>query len=133
MAKKAQSFQDLAALTGRALPAADVDEQSAGNLVYSTDGGRVKKSEKADPNACLGDGQVRVLRDRKGRGGKTVTRITGLPLTASELKKLCKQLKGMLGGGGAVKEADLELQGDHRDRLVVWLQEQGFKAKASGG
>ncbi len=133
MAKKANSLQALAALTGRAASEPSTTDSAGDNLVYSTDGGRVKLNKSVDPNAVLGDGQVRVLRDRKGRGGKTVTRITGLPLTAAELKKLCKQLKGMLGGGGAVKGGELELQGDHRDRLVAWLNTQGYQAKASGG
>ncbi len=132
MAKKLNSLQALAALTGRALPEAEA-EQATENLVYSTDGGRVTQKSAADADAVLGDGQVRVLRDRKGRGGKTVTRVTGLALTAAELKALCKELKTLLGGGGAVKGGDLELQGDHRDRLLAWLNERGYRAKASGG
>mmetsp|Transcript_22585 Transcript_22585/g.58886 ORF Transcript_22585/g.58886 Transcript_22585/m.58886 type:complete len:183 (-) Transcript_22585:86-634(-) len=75
---------------------------------------------------------VRVQATRSGRGGKTVTVISGLP--AGEMSSLAKSLKAKCGSGGKVRGADLELQGDHTAKLVQLLQELGFKnTKKSGG
>ena len=72
-------------------------------------------------------------RKKKGRGGKVVTVISGLPLAGNDLKALAKQLKKRCGGGGAVKDGNIELQGDHVDILVEHLQKAGFAAKRAGG
>ncbi|WP_257265578.1 translation initiation factor [Endozoicomonas sp. ONNA2] len=100
-------------------------------LVYSTDSGRIK--EETSPPDVVGDGNVRVRPEKKGRGGKLVTVISGLPLTGNELKAFARQLKKRCGGGGAVKEGNIELQGDHVDTMVDHLQKAGFDAKRSGG
>ena len=101
-------------------------------LVYSTDGGRVKEDKKK-AEAPVGDGRVRVRRDRKGRGGKTVTIIEGLPLAGNDLKAFLKVLKKRCGGGGAVKDGAIELQGDHCEAMLSELKKQGYDAKQSGG
>ncbi|WP_330924795.1 stress response translation initiation inhibitor YciH [Candidatus Sororendozoicomonas aggregata] len=108
--------------------------KSDGNsrLVYSTDQGRIKE-KKSDNNAVLGDGAVRVCPEKKGRGGKIVTVISGLPMNGNDLKALAKQLKKRCGGGGAVKGDTIELQGDHVDTLIDMLKKQGYDAKRSGG
>ena len=80
-----------------------------------------------------GDGIVRVGRTSKGRGGKTVTQITGLQLTPSELRDLAKDLKRRCGAGGAVKEGVIEIQGDKRDILYEELISRNFKVKRTGG
>lgn len=80
-----------------------------------------------------GDGIVRVGRTSKGRGGKTVTQITGLQLTPSELRDLAKELKRRCGTGGAVKEGVIEIQGDKRDVLYEELISRDFKVKRTGG
>ena len=80
-----------------------------------------------------GDGVVRVSRETKGRKGKGVTLITGLPLDLKGLQKLAKQLKRRCGAGGTVKEGVIEIQGEHRDLLVAELKKQGFVVKRSGG
>jgi translation initiation factor 1 len=81
----------------------------------------------------LGDGTVRVARETKGRKGKGVTVVTGLPLDPAALKRLAKQLKRLCGAGGTVKDGVIEIQGDHRDALVEELRHQGYEAKRAGG
>lgn len=76
---------------------------------------------------------VRVGRETKGRRGKGVTVIAGLPLNAVEIKKLARQLKQKCGSGGTVKDGVIEIQGDHRDMLVDLLTTMGWAAKRSGG
>jgi translation initiation factor 1 len=77
--------------------------------------------------------KVRVGREVAGRGGKGVTVITGLPLSAADLDALATKLKKTCGAGGAVNGTVIEIQGDHRDRLVAELQKLGHDAKRSGG
>ena len=104
-------------------------------LVYSTDSGRVKTSDSAvvisDQKSKSGDGFVRIQRETKGRGGKAVSVVSGLP--TDQLKPLCKMLKSKCATGGAVKENLVEIQGDHRQRIQDLLQKQGFQVKLSGG
>lgn len=112
-----------------------------GALVYSTDGGRhcPECKQPVDDCSCgqeeplLGDGNVRVRRESKGRGGKTVTLISGLPLTAKELGETARQLRRACGVGGAIKEDVIEIQGNQRDKVMQWLIERGYQAKKSGG
>jgi translation initiation factor 1 len=77
--------------------------------------------------------KVRVGRETSGRSGKGVSVITGLPLAGEELEALATRLKKLCGAGGAVKDGTIEVQGDHRDRLVVELVKLGYDAKRSGG
>lgn len=77
--------------------------------------------------------RVRVGREVAGRGGKGVSVITGLPLTDAQLQALATQLKKSCGAGGAAKDGRIEIQGDHRDRLVAELTKLGYDAKRSGG
>jgi translation initiation factor 1 len=74
-----------------------------------------------------------VGREVAGRKGKGVSVITGLPLNEAELEALATRLKSACGAGGAVKDGKIEIQGDHRDRLVAELQKLGYDAKRSGG
>ncbi|HEX4268606.1 MAG TPA: stress response translation initiation inhibitor YciH [Steroidobacteraceae bacterium] len=77
--------------------------------------------------------RVRVGRQVAGRGGKGVSVISGLPLATVELEALARQLKRFCGAGGAVRDGVIEIQGEHRDRLVVELCRLGYDAKRSGG
>ncbi|MRI33031.1 stress response translation initiation inhibitor YciH [Endozoicomonas sp. OPT23] len=104
---------------------------SNSKLVYSTDVGRVKEEKVTDD--VVGDGNVRVRPEKKGRGGKVVTVISGLPLAGNDLKAYAKKLKKRCGGGGAVKDGCVELQGDHVDTMVDVLKKEGYDAKRSGG
>lgn len=111
-------------------------------LVYSTESGRTCpdcdqplkqcqcKQSSAPP---AGDGIVRVSRETKGRKGKGVTLITGVPMAEKELKALAKQLKARCGTGGTVKDFVIEIQGDQRDVLVEELSKRGFTVKKAGG
>jgi translation initiation factor 1 len=81
----------------------------------------------------MGDGIVRVGRETKGRKGKGVTIITGLALTETGLLELASQLKRLCGSGGTVKDGVIEIQGEHRDRLLEELRKRGYSAKKSGG
>lgn len=123
MAKKASSFSAL------------------GGLVFSTDAGRHCPDCSQPVDACIckqqiipqGDGIARVRRESKGRGGKTVTTVTGVPLPLDQLKELATTLKRRCGTGGALKDGVIEIQGDHVELLLGELGKQGFKAKKSGG
>ncbi len=77
--------------------------------------------------------KVRVQKSRGGKGGKTVTEITGLNIQESEITKLLKTLKAHLGTGGTVKGGILELQGDQIFGVMKILKEQGFSPKQAGG
>lgn len=77
--------------------------------------------------------QVRVSRETKGRGGKGVSVITGLPLKGDALEALATALKKRCGCGGTVKDGNIKIQGDQRDTLVAELIKLGYAAKRSGG
>ena len=112
-----------------------------GGLVYSTETGRMCPECRNALAGCtcktksapLGDGQVRVMLQTKGRGGKAVTLVKGLALDADALNALGKQLRSACGSGGTVKDGVLEVQGDHCDRIITELQSRGFKPKRAGG
>lgn len=118
-------------------------------LVYSTETGRIcpkcgkpadscrckkkKGAKAARPAAVPDDGVVRIQREAKGRKGKTVTAVYGLPLAAEALEKFAKTLKQRCGAGGSVKDGVVLIQGDHRQTLLEEIQNQGYTAKLSGG
>lgn len=79
------------------------------------------------------DGIVRVSRETKGRKGKGMTLVTGIPGDAADVKAIAKELKQLCGTGGSVKGGIIEIQGDHRDKLVEALKAKGFQVKRSGG
>ena len=114
------------------------------SLVYSTDQGRTCpqcRQARADCRCAAlqaaqpaGDGKVRVSRESKGRGGKTVTLVRGLPLPLADLEALGKQLRSHCGSGGTVKDGVVEVQGDHAERVLAWLQAHGHpQARRAGG
>jgi len=79
-----------------------------------------------------GEQNLRVHLDRKA-GGKMVTRITDFKGTPDSLEKLGKLLKQKCASGGAVKDGEIILQGDHRDKILSILASEGYRAKKSGG
>ncbi len=79
------------------------------------------------------DGIVRVRLDKKGRKGKAVSTVSGVALPEAELRDLAGDLKRRCGSGGALKDGVIEIQGDHRDTLVAFLEDRGFRVKRAGG
>ncbi len=117
---------------------------AASRLVYSTDSGRICPDCRQPATACScgrpqrvippAGGPIRVSREKAGRGGKLVTVVRGLPLDDEALAALGKRLRTACGTGGTAKDGQLELQGDHVDKAVAWLQAQGHPtAKRAGG
>ncbi len=102
-------------------------------LVYSTARGRAHPDAATPPRARRGDGIVRVRREVKGRRGKTVTTISGVPLASDALRELAGELKRRCGTGGSAKDGVIEIQGDHRDTLAVELEERGYTVTRAGG
>jgi translation initiation factor 1 len=105
-------------------------------LVYSTD----KVVPRNNPSvksikepAHTSQQGVYVRLERKGRGGKSVTLIKGLQISAKDREALLRQLKARLGTGGSIKNDLLEIQGDQRAAVIALLQEMGYKPKRSGG
>jgi len=114
-----------------------------GGLVYSTEGGRMCPDCRQAVSACVckqaastpiaSDGKVRVSRETKGRGGKTMTVVRGAPLDALALLTFGKQLRTHCGTGGTVKDGVIELQGDHCERVMARLKAQGWVVVRAGG
>ena len=118
------------------------------NWVYSTETGRIcpdcsqpvaqcqcaaNKKALAAAGSASPDGVVRVQRETKGRGGKSVTLVRGLGLELDALSALAKQLKAACGSGGTVKDGVIEVQGDHVATLLAALEKRGHKVKRVGG
>ena len=91
------------------------------------------KAPATRPSASAGPPKIRVGREVAGRGGKGVTVISGLPLSADALEQLAGNLKRSCGAGGAVRGDRIEIQGEHRDRVIAELAKLGYEAKRSGG
>ncbi|EFL52187.1 translation initiation factor SUI1 [Solidesulfovibrio fructosivorans JJ]] len=112
------------------------------SLVYSTDAGKMcpdcgrpvaRCACSKKQGAPRGDGIVRVSRQTKGRKGKGVSCVTGVPLPPEALEDLAKKLKQRCGAGGTVKDGVIEIQGDHRDALALELRKLGYTVKLAGG
>jgi len=109
--------------------------------VYSTELGRMCPKCDKPVAECVckkqtrqhGDGVVRVQRESKGRKGKTVTLVSGVPLGDEALRSLLSELKRQCGAGGTIKDGAIEIQGDHRAKLVEELKKRGYTVKIAGG
>lgn len=120
--------------------------RAVGGLVYSTDTGRMCPECRQPIASCCcrhaeaqakvvgaPDGIGRVSRQTKGRGGKSVTLVQGLPLESQALTQLGKELKAVCGSGGTVKDGVIEVQGDHCALVMETLVKRGFVVKRAGG
>jgi translation initiation factor 1 len=114
----------------------------AARIVYSTGLGSLCPNCRRPVRECVcpkgapgaaKPGAIRVGREVKGRAGKGVTTVTGLPLSPADIEALATRLKKRCGSGGTVREGVIEIQGDHRDVIVGELVKQGWQAKKSGG
>jgi translation initiation factor 1 len=117
-------------------------KKKGAGLVYSTEFGKMCPGCNNPAAKCVcrqkqstpkSDGIVRLMRETKGRKGKGVILITGVPLDNEGLKKLAKSLKQKCGSGGSVKNGVIEIQGDHRDVLEKELGSLGYNVKRAGG
>ena len=87
----------------------------------------------SQPGRPAPDGTARIRRERKGRRGKTVTVVEGLAVGPQRLEELAAILKRTCGSGGTVATGNLEIQGDHRQRVADKLTELGYRVKLAGG
>jgi translation initiation factor 1 len=120
-----------------------IPKDSGYREVYSTERGAIcpgcsraltQCSCKEDKRKIVvGDGNVKVRRETKGRGGKTVTTVSGLALSRDQIKELVSELKRRIGTGGAEKDGVIEIQGDHCDLIIDELAKRGVRAKRAGG
>ena len=119
-----------------------MSKRRGSHAVYSTELGRLCPQCQRTIAACVcgtdrptgaGDGVVRIHRESKGRGGRAVTVIEGIPEHPDKLKLICKQLKQRCGVGGAVKDSQVEIQGDQRSTCKQHLETMGYRVKLSGG
>ena len=111
--------------------------------VYSTDEGDLRKQKKGRKKSSRGnaktppgirnDGIIRVQRESKGRGGKTVSVVYGMPVSEEALQEWASTLKQQCGTGGSAKSGTIIIQGDKVDTIVTILANAGFSAKRAGG
>lgn len=109
------------------------NKQNKDAVVYREFGAAPESDESDIVDLPPHQQQVRVQVSRKGKGGKTVTIVTGLQHSPENLTLLAKQLKSQCGTGGTIKAGNVEIQGDHAVKLVDVLVGLGYKAKRSGG
>lgn len=103
-------------------------------VVYSTNSDFSYEDEYEEPETLPPAKQkLKVQREKKGRGGKEVTIVSGFVGTEEDLKALGKTLKKSCGVGGSVKDDEIIIQGNHAETIVELLQKQGYQAKKSGG
>jgi translation initiation factor 1 len=121
---------------------------SDSELVWSSDGGDFRPEQKREkkqrgrggkpstmpaPGPAPAGSTIKVKRETSGRKGKTATTISEIPLGEAETKTLAKKLKQHCGVGGTVRGSSIELQGDHRDKVIAYLEKEGHRAVKAGG
>ncbi|ASZ10067.1 translation initiation factor [Chitinophaga pendula] len=106
-------------------------QHSGGGIVYSTNPDFVPQHEEEEAVATLppAQQQLKVVLDKKQRAGKVVTLVNGFVGKEEDLEKLGKELKTKCGTGGSVKDGQVLIQGDYREKILKWLQDWGYKAK----
>jgi translation initiation factor 1 len=101
-----------------------------GGIVYSTDPDFNRPSEEPAQTTPEPSGQrLRIRLETKHRGGKTVTVVDGFQGTESALQELGRSLRNACGTGGSAKDGEIIVQGDHREKVRVWLTQKGYPAK----
>ena len=110
-----------------------MSKRNKSGIVYSTDPGfkfDTGDDEAETPPPVNQD--LRIWLERKG-GGKVATVVRGYNGRLADLEQLGKQLKSLCGSGGTVKDFEIIVQGDHRDKILTWLSSNGYRAKKAGG
>lgn len=105
-------------------------------IVYSTNPDFIYDYERVDEiedTLAPEKQQLKVYIDRKQRGGKVVTLVTGFVGKDEDLQILAKMLKTKIGVGGSVKDGEIIIQGEHRDKIIEILQNNSYKVKKAGG
>ena len=111
-------------------------------MVYSTDGSHKNNCKVCDENPCQcrrpsavnpSETLVKIRLEKKSRGGKVVSVMFNLPYNPEYFTKLAKKLKASCGTGGTFKDGQIEIQGDHREKLQKELEKMGFQVKFAGG
>jgi translation initiation factor 1 len=110
-----------------------MSKKNRSGIIYSTNPD-FEFNDSDDEQETLPPAQqdLRIWLDRKG-GGKVITVIKGFLGKHADLEALGKQLKALCGTGGTVKDQEVQIQGDHRDKVINWLTTKGYKAKKAGG
>lgn len=120
-------------MSSKKISLADWQQQSS-SLVYSTASGSVTApKEDKIAGTAFADGHLRLKRETKGRHGKAVITIAGIPQSHDQLCDIAAQLKKKCGCGGSVKDGVIEIQGDQRDVISLELTKLGYKLKWAGG
>jgi translation initiation factor 1 len=103
-------------------------------VVYSTERHFDYQYEQESEQITLPPAQqnLKVYLDRKG-GGKVVSRVSGFVGSNEDMEALAKMLKQKCGVGGSAKDREILIQGDHRDKIVLYLSNEGYKIKKAGG
>lgn len=103
-------------------------------IVYSTNQDFDYTAEEQDNSSSLEphQQQLKIYLDRKA-GGKLLSRVTGFVGSDSDMNELGSKLKKLCGGGGSIKDGEILIQGDHRDKILNWLIQEKYKAKKAGG
>ena len=111
-----------------------MSKKNRSGIIYSTNPDFEYSDSSQDEAETLAPAQqdLRVWLDRKG-GGKVITVVKGFIGTSVDLEALGKQVKVLCGSGGSVKEGEILIQGDHREKVITWLTGKGYKAKKAGG
>lgn len=127
-----RKLSDLCLLKPRTMP--KKEKRTLHNIVYSTNPDlNLDLPDEAPATLQPAQQQLKVQLSKKGRGGKTVSLVTGFVGQSGDLETLGKELKARCGVGGSVKDGEILLQGDVRDKILDYLIRQGYKAKKAGG
>jgi translation initiation factor 1 len=100
---------------------------NTGGIVYSTatDFNFTNEEEPVE-SLALGEQLLKIVLDKKHRGGKVVSIITGFAMKENEIELIAKELKNFCGAGGSAKDNEIIIQGDHREKILQWLVKKGY-------